>query len=71
MEIWAELGDQISFIYCGTESVASHMTRKKNNSVKSFLGGALTSLNRYINAHTNALFKQECINTLLGTPSAK
>ncbi len=28
MRLWTELGDCISEIYCGTASVAAHMTRK-------------------------------------------
>lgn len=28
IEIWAKIGNRISQIYCGTESVATHMTKK-------------------------------------------
>jgi hypothetical protein len=42
------------------------MTKKENNSIKTFLGGAIISLNRYINATTTDVFKQQCIDCLLG-----
>ena len=28
VEVWARVGNRISQIYCGTESVATHMTKK-------------------------------------------
>jgi len=28
IKVWAALGDKISRIYCGTGSVATHMTKK-------------------------------------------
>ena len=65
--LWAVLGDRISKIYCGTSSVATHMTKKENNSFLSALGGAFTSINRYIHASTSDQFKQECIEILLGS----
>lgn len=67
INIWTTLGNRISEIYCGTASVASHMTKKESNSIKTFLGGAIISLNRYINATTTDVFKQQCIDCLLGT----
>jgi hypothetical protein len=42
------------------------MTRKENNSLLSTLGGAFTSLNRYLNSVRSDLFKQQCIDSLLG-----
>lgn len=42
------------------------MTLKENNSILSALGGAFTSFNRYINAAHSDLFKQKCIDSLLG-----
>lgn len=71
VDLWAVLGDKISKIYCGTSSVATHMTKKENNSILSALGGAFTSINRYIHASTSDQFKQECIDTLLGIFSVK
>ena len=65
--IWANIGDKISKIYCGTSSVASHIIKKENSTVFNFLGGAFKSLNRYINANMSDIFKQECIDFLLGT----
>ncbi len=65
-DIWAKLGDKISMIYCGTESMATHLTKKQNNSFMSFLTGGFKSINRYYNANVNDGFKQECIDTLLG-----
>jgi hypothetical protein len=66
IEIWTSLGDRISMIYCGTESVATHMVKKENNSFFSFLSGGIKSINRYYNASVQDPFKQECINYLLG-----
>lgn len=66
IKIWTKIGNRISEIYCGTGSIASHLTKKKNNSFKTFLGGALISINRYINANTTDVFKQQCIEYLLG-----
>ena len=69
IKVWAALGDKVSKIYCGTSSVATHMTKKENNSLLSTLGGAFTSFNRYLNASHSDLFKQKCIDSLLGTSS--
>jgi hypothetical protein len=66
INVWTTLGNCISEIYCGTASVASYMTKKENSSIKNFLGGAIISLNRYINASTTDVFKQQCIDCLLG-----
>jgi hypothetical protein len=53
-------------LYCGTESVANHMTKKESNSIFSFLSGSIKSINRYYNANVNDNFKHECIDFLLG-----
>jgi hypothetical protein len=66
IKVWAALGDKISRIYCGTGSVATHMTKKENNTLLNTLGGAFTSFNRYINASHSDFFKQKCIESLLG-----
>ena len=28
IDLWVELGNRISMLYCGTESVANHVTKK-------------------------------------------
>jgi hypothetical protein len=63
--IWAELGDRISMMYCGTSSVATHLTKQEKNSFLSRLKGGFRSLNRYYNANVNDSFKQTCLDFLL------
>jgi len=65
VHIWAELGDRISMIYCGTSSVATHLTKQEKNSFFSFLKGGFRSINRYYNANVNDTSKQTCIDFLL------
>lgn len=66
VELWAELGDRISMIYCGTESVATHLTKQESNSFFSFLTGGFRSINRYYNASVSDPPKQQAIDYLLG-----
>ena len=53
-------------IYCGTESIASHLIKQEDNSFFSFFTGGMKSINRYYNANVNDGFKQTCIDFLLG-----
>jgi hypothetical protein len=52
-------------IYCGTSSIATHLTKQQKNTFLSFLKGGLRSLNRFYNANVNDTFKQTCIDFLL------
>ena len=67
VDIWAKIGNRVSQIYCGTESVATHLTKKENNSFFSFFSSGLKSINRYYNANVNDSTKQDCLEFFLGT----
>lgn len=65
-EVWVDLGNRISMIYCGTESIASHLIKKEESSFFSFFTGGIKSINRYYNANVNDGMKQTCIDFMLG-----
>lgn len=65
-EAWVELGDRVSMLYCGTLSIASHLTKQEETSFFSFLTGGVKSINRYYNAAVNDSAKQQAIDFLLG-----
>jgi hypothetical protein len=65
-EAWVELGDRVSMLYCGTLSIASHLTKQEETSFFSFLTGGVKSINRYYNAAVNDGAKQQAIDFLLG-----
>lgn len=66
VNIWAEVGNKISTIYCGTESVATHLTKQEEGSFFSFIKESFRSIGRYYHANVNDTFKQSCIEFLLG-----
>ena len=67
VNLWVEVGNRISMIYCGTESVAAHLTKEEESSFFSFLTGGFRSFNRYLNASLNDSDKQESIDYFLGS----
>ena len=65
VNLWAEVGNRISTIYCGTESVATHLTKQEEGSFFSFIKESFRSIGRYYHANVNDAFKQTCIDFLL------
>lgn len=61
INVWAEIGNKISTIYCGTESVATHLTKQEESSFFSFIKEGFRSIGRYYHANVNDTFKQNCI----------
>jgi hypothetical protein len=67
--MWTELGNQVSRIYCGTESVSNRHRAKKekeNNGFWSSLYSGIKSINRNYQASINDGVKQECLDYFLG-----
>jgi synaptojanin len=66
IDIWADLGNKISLIYSGTDSVATHLTKQEESSFFSVLKESFKSIGRYYQSNVNDAFKQNCIDFLLG-----
>jgi hypothetical protein len=66
LTVWAELGNQISRIYCGAGSVMNNLTNKENNAFFTFFSSGIRTINRYYQSNMNDGVKQECLNYFLG-----
>ena len=53
IDIWADLGNQISVIYSGTESVATHLTKQEESSFFSFIKEGFKSVSRLYQSSVN------------------
>jgi hypothetical protein len=57
LEHWAALGNKLSQIYCGTHSVAEHLTLKQEASYWSSITSSFRSMTRFLNASGSDQFK--------------
>ena len=63
--MWADNGDQISYIYAGTASTTSELTREGKQGLIGILGQGAKALGRFYNSTFEDDTKQAAINSLL------
>jgi hypothetical protein len=65
--IWADNGDQLSYIYAGTASTTSELTREGKQGIFGILGHGVKALGRFYNSTFEDDSKQSAINVVLGS----